>query len=961
MGWIDDGDVKPSDTVRLTFMRDGVEVNLETEAGNVGEKIKQQHNRTGGNEVVVTGISALNPRLSIAEPRRSAYDALNMTTESPGFANRVSTSLPYKSRLSGGANTENPHGDTADNWNNITDGTDRRSYRRMMITGQALSAVSADGSAGQMIGGLAQLMGDIGPEAEKVLAPGFKRVAYRYRGTEKRPDEHLVRQVETANAVLGEIDPVMPQGATADHPKMIEAEERRAEIVGASLAPGDPNNITAYYASQTKLTSDQKALRTRGDLAVLDLVDKLPDPKLTKLNLKAGATPPSQGIMIDGDGNVVSQAQGFNGDHYLPFDLKNLKSLHGGQYARTRAHGGPTSEDIYTGLLSGARQMQVVSNSGVFTVEFDPDLRGGRRYSDKATKMVERYAHLLDAVDSGGLLRQDIDPKKMEELYTTAMESRNWDKKLGTDAFNEAVEIERLKSSGGISTGLLEGDETLKRTVERIVESKIGDMPQKTIAAMSRQQYQGMKDDMTREETAKEREKTVQAYKLDGDGYYDALKALQAEFPYYIRDVQYKEFPQFFGDRKLGRGPKGSAFTPDRSHVAPGQTNSASEHKGFWNANVKAGSAQANRDKKVKQDAEEAKRTGVTGFGAQASAGAGYTAPSSPGGPSQNITLAGVRFSPDRETVSFKQAIASGSDVQNKMTSEISKVMNGVFSAGALTPSVLPLPSHADAPEHEALIEDMTAPTTFLAWKWNNIGADNKAVRFTNWLLNEASPEARQRIVDNLRHLPEAINTGLDPAQAAKINANIGDFQGKLDMITDLADLASPLVNGDADVMTHAPIHEARPKPMLVREVEALGVTLKNYNQFEKSAATSPTGKPLLDRISQFEGKSNVEIAQTIFDQQKAYKAAEKKFAQPQEKQTLRSSIELSQQAWAFKHGKHLAEIYDKIAGGDSSPKAGAGNPALPTPGTASKGLVGKSYQDQQFSDLEIAQYLGLL
>jgi hypothetical protein len=42
-------------------------------------------------------------------------------------------------------------------------------------------------------------------------------------------------------------------------------------------------------------------------------------------------------VIIDADGDVVSQAVGFSDDHYLPFDLANLTRLRGGQYVRTEA------------------------------------------------------------------------------------------------------------------------------------------------------------------------------------------------------------------------------------------------------------------------------------------------------------------------------------------------------------------------------------------------------------------------------------------------------------------------------------------------------------------------------------------------------------------------------------------------------------------------------------------------
>ena len=77
--------------------------------------------------------------------------------------------------------------------------------------------------------------------------------------------------------------------------------------------------------------------------------------------------------------------------------------------------GGLTSEDIYTGLISGARRVTVVSRSGTFTMEFQPDFRGGRRHNDKARRMTRRYEQILDAVQSEQVDRQDV-PKRWKDI-----------------------------------------------------------------------------------------------------------------------------------------------------------------------------------------------------------------------------------------------------------------------------------------------------------------------------------------------------------------------------------------------------------------------------------------------------------------------------------------------------------------------------------------------------------------
>ena len=345
--------------------------------------------------------------------REGAFDVLHGLTGKPG-ANALAYSLPVDEKGKAEDQTQNAY-----RWNA---GSGReKGYRRLSMTGEALRQVSAPGSSGFAVGSLARLVGELGPEAEKVLGPGIKRTAYRYRGTEKRPDPDLVGHLQPGTKVRipGAVGRANATVAALTGADVAGADQERARLRDVNLpaAPGrkrelDPvDSIAAHHANAAGLSLDQVAMRTRGDVVADYLVKKLPSPEITAISLKAGEVPPSQGVIIDADGEVLTEAQGFNGDHYLPFDLKNLRGLHGGQYVRTRATGGPTTEDIYTGLLTGARQVQVVSNSGVFTLEFDPSLRGGRRYSDKARRMIGRYERLLDTVAHGKLYRQDVDPR----------------------------------------------------------------------------------------------------------------------------------------------------------------------------------------------------------------------------------------------------------------------------------------------------------------------------------------------------------------------------------------------------------------------------------------------------------------------------------------------------------------------------------------------------------------------
>ena len=114
---------------------------------------------------------------------------------------------------------------------------------------------------------------------------------------------------------------------------------------------------------------------------------------------------------------------------------------------RTRAAGGPTTEDIYTGLLTGARQVQVVSNSGVFTVEFDPDLRGGRRYTDKAARMVAALRRAARGDRGRQALRERRRHGSTQRARTKAYDSVGWDPQQGAKRYDDLLKKERLQAT----------------------------------------------------------------------------------------------------------------------------------------------------------------------------------------------------------------------------------------------------------------------------------------------------------------------------------------------------------------------------------------------------------------------------------------------------------------------------------------------------------------------------------
>lgn len=501
----------------------------------------------------------LNPRQVEVHPaetnqqrggnRGRVFDAMSSAT-SASTAHRATRNAPLD-RESFGRELDNAVSTSSDK--------DRRAYRQVSAAGRGLQAVSTPGSAPHILGGIAQVAGELGPEAERVLGPGIRRTAYRYRGTERTPNAQLAREVSDSTPLAD----ALSSGNT-------DAVRGLLGRGNAGLAVG---TASAYADQANQMSPDELKLAMRGDTAIGYLSRKVPDPERAELSFEAGRVPPSQGVIINRAGDVVSEAMGAGSDHYLPFDLKNLKSLQGGQYARTRVAGGPTTEDIYTGLLSGARQIQVVSNSGVFTVQFDPSLRGSRRYSDKARQMVTRYQALLDRIKSSQsgdrpLYSQDLSPAEQSRIRHDAFERAGYDKTLGEQYAREDIDQARTRAQFDTPDDdeLMEAARNTVMSQARSGKLQIGSRGalERAVQDEFHTQLQGVKD------------QRVQSLALDGEGYARALQSLQQEFPYFIRsDVKY-ETRRGFDAARSHRSPDeplagGGPRVRDKGYVGPNQ------------------------------------------------------------------------------------------------------------------------------------------------------------------------------------------------------------------------------------------------------------------------------------------------------------------------------------------------------------------------------------------------------
>lgn len=460
----------------------------------------------------------------------------------------------------------------------------------------------------------------VATEAGEALRPALTRAAYKYRGTEKtRPDRQFIDAA--AFAVQGDDDRRAMEALTLGD----RAEPLPGDIVRESIAEldrpvqapkggqGRTTELMPRIGQRLKLwqgdpqgrtaTTDQVRLGVQRDLVAEEFVRRqtrmfarrTKESTAADGSINTGIKPlrnliqeiangigkdlPSEGVVIDANGRVVSQAMGVGGDHYNPFGLKTRKSMSGGQYVRTRQLGGMTTDDIRTLLTTNARAGTVVSASGVFDLEFDPSFRNQKRVSERALGMVDTYERILDQLAAEGIYARDLDPDKKAELreqarVRTARTSGN--AKAESDLYQE-LEAKARKDAMTITAG------------ER---NDIRDAVGKIVGLTPR----GVADEVQRRIEEKEKEK-VRLLSLNGEGYEVALRTLQSYYPYFIRDVSRRGVGDFMdaspamGEAKLAHNLARAEKAGDKQYVLPGAVRSGS--------NMQAGVGLPNPKKKV--------------------------------------------------------------------------------------------------------------------------------------------------------------------------------------------------------------------------------------------------------------------------------------------------------------------------------------------------------------------------
>ena len=437
-----------------------------------------------------------------------------------------------------------------------------RFFGQMAAGGAVLSGVPGADQYGRF----AEFVGAVGPEAEKVLGPYVQRAAYRYRGTETSPDRELVRAFNSGDmAQVSAIASGSPLTAAQEAAVAQTLNGRSAERYASRAV------INAAQRRRDGLSGDSLKMQVRSDMAAARLVQDLPkDPIIARLSELSGSILPSQGFLINAQGKVVSQAVGFADDHYLPFDLKNLSALRGGQYVRTRQSGGLTGEDVYAAVTMGARMATVASPSGVFTLEMAPDFRGARSMSDKARGMYDRYLKILDAVDASKEYLEDI-PASEKAKITQDVKALRLGKERTDELVAERIEAAREKAQQ-LTPEQIDGIE------QDLLRDRYRGVPREALRGADARRFADELSDAVEGEQAK----LSNRLRLNGQGYAVALSTLKQQYPYFIKAVRYESLNDFAAKQGLA-GVKGREFATDRGYVAPGGLKARSTREGFNN------------------------------------------------------------------------------------------------------------------------------------------------------------------------------------------------------------------------------------------------------------------------------------------------------------------------------------------------------------------------------------------
>ena len=594
----------------------------------------------------------------------------------------------------------------------------RRQVRRLDMGGKLLTAIGAKKTGGAMR--LAARAG--GNLEDSDLRTGMTRAAYRYRGIEAPQISHDLQA-----AVEG------------PHPQDDGFRDARLRYYKQTGEPG-PNGTVEASPEAIKMGQQRDyatlslfgRMKRRESNAGMGINASTSTSNYNKLAQDIaqgiGRGMPSEGVLINRKGEIVSQSMGITNDAFTPFNAEALAQLNGGQYVRTRQLGGFSGEDIRTVLLGNGRAAQVMSNSGVYELEMDPSLRGTKRYNDKAVQMVDTYDRILDEISNGGHYAVPLPPVAEKAARSRALQ------RAGSDQAKYATELKAARHEQYNKLAVITPDEEkdIRAQVEpraraefaqrfgsRTSEGKVLLSPGMTprLEAYVESQVSGEMDDRQQEK--------ARMLSLNSEGYALALKTLSQYYPYMIRTARYRSWEEFNDQAEGAVGNKktsgaADAWAAPAGYLRPkfaGEQGSREARRGLPVKRVQTRDVKNEAGQVTGQERVPREHTRITpGMSVSAGGGAG-------GGGG-----AAGKMAPEVKTM-FDNRVKSLQEATRKDVSSIENIVRSVDSDKPINDATI-----AAAPEAGAKAR------TFLAWYAQN--PDNASA----FLASDAGKDVRDAL-----------------------------------------------------------------------------------------------------------------------------------------------------------------------------------------------------------------------
>lgn len=200
------------------------------------------------------------------------------------------------------------------------------------------------------------------------------------------------------------------------------------------------------------------------------------------------AKPPSEGFVIDKDGNVLAHAVGRGHDHFIPFNAKHLRKIRqndGVEYVRRRMYGGPTVEDLHAAMAMGADRVTVISNGGEYSFGLKSRAHGLKM---EHGQILMRYQDILDDNRNRNFQAYDEALESMESEFPLHFS------KIGAEKGKWAFKNDRIRPEHPFRT-------QLREMFQALSGDDSGDSRSGTVPDLSRSEITRLLPNIRQEET----------------------------------------------------------------------------------------------------------------------------------------------------------------------------------------------------------------------------------------------------------------------------------------------------------------------------------------------------------------------------------------------------------------------------------------------------------------------------